>query len=77
MRGAACYLLIPALSLLAGCEPYTYDANGEPVPYRGQTRANCGTPEQPKACAEGASSKSPPRTSAPNYNPTPSSYRPY
>jgi hypothetical protein len=47
-----CLLVIP----LAACEPYTYGAGGNIVPYRGSTSAtssrpeNCGTPDEPKRC---------------------------
>ena len=50
------YLVIALLIILAACQPYTYDANGNPVPYRGSVSAtpswsaNCGTPDAPKRC---------------------------
>ena len=50
------YLIIGLLFILAACAPYTYDAGGNPVPYRGSASAtsnrfeNCGTPDEPKSC---------------------------
>ena len=50
------YLIIGLLFMLAACAPYTYDAGGNPVPYRGSASAtsnrfeNCGTPDEPKSC---------------------------
>jgi len=45
---------VMAVSLMIGCAPYTYDANGNPTPYRGSaalsSSENCGTPDQPKTC---------------------------
>ena len=51
---------IIVVSLVAGCAPYTYDANGNPVPvhdsvaYYGtlSTSNNCGRPDHPKTCQE-------------------------
>jgi hypothetical protein len=47
------------VSLVAGCAPYTYDANGNPVRVRSSaayygtlsTSDNCGRPDHPKTCA--------------------------
>src|SRR6476659_203530 len=50
------YLIIGLLITLAACAPYTYDANRNPIPYRGSASAmsggseNCGTPDEPKRC---------------------------
>ncbi len=50
------YLIIRLLFILAACAPYTYDAGGNPVPYRGSASAtssrfeNCGTPDERKGC---------------------------
>ena len=49
---------ITVVSLVAGCAPYTYDANGNPVPvhdsvaYYGtlSTSNTCGRPDHPKPC---------------------------
>ena len=54
MRASA----IMFVSFVAGCAPYTYDANGNPVPihdsvaYYGtlSTSDNCGRPGHPKPC---------------------------
>jgi hypothetical protein len=50
------HLVMGLLFILAACEPYTYDAGGNPVSYRGSASAassrseNCGTPDEPKRC---------------------------
>jgi hypothetical protein len=50
------YLIMGLHFILAACVPYTYDAGGNPVPYRGATSAtssrfeNCGTPDERKGC---------------------------
>jgi hypothetical protein len=50
------YLVIALLIILAACQPYTYDANGNPVPHRSSVSAtpswseNCGTQDAPKRC---------------------------
>ena len=50
------YLAMGLLITLAACAPYTYDANRNPIPYRGSASAmsggseNCGTPDEPKRC---------------------------
>ena len=71
-----------AVSLVAGCAPYTYDANGNPVPIRGSvayyetfsTSDSCGTPDHPKACQvkrQAAPSWSPQTSSPQSYAPIP------
>ena len=37
MRPGMRYLIMGLLFILAACAPYTYDAGGNPVPYRGST----------------------------------------
>jgi hypothetical protein len=70
------------VSLVAGCAPYTYDANGNPVPIRGSvayhgkltTSDSCGTPDHPKACQvkrQAAPSWSPQTSSPQSYAPIP------
>jgi hypothetical protein len=69
------------VSLVAGCAPYTYDANGNPVPTRGSvayygtlsTSNSCGTPDHAKACpAKRQGAPWAPRTSSPqSYSPIP------
>ena len=69
------------VSLVAGCAPYTYDANGNPVPARGSvahygtlsSSDSCGTPDHPKACqAKQQAAPSARRTSSPQrYAPIP------
>jgi hypothetical protein len=50
------YLVIALLIILAARQPYTYDPNGNPVPYHGSVSAtpswseNCGTPDAPQRC---------------------------
>jgi hypothetical protein len=50
------YLVIALLIILAACQPYTYDTNGNAVPHRSSVSAtpswseNCGTPDAPKRC---------------------------
>ena len=78
MRGSA----VIVVSLVAGCAPYTYDANGNPVPVRGSvayygtlsTPVSCGTLNHPKACLvkRQATPWAAPRTSSPqSYAPIP------
>ena len=50
------YLIVGLLFILAACMPYTYEAGGNPVPYRGSVSAksnrfeNCGIPDERKGC---------------------------
>jgi len=73
--GPSMRYLVTGLFILAACEPYTYDAAGNLVPYRGPASAtssmfeNCGTPDEPKRCP---TYRFPPRKQSlapfPNYN---------
>jgi hypothetical protein len=61
------------VSLVAGCAPYTYDTNGNAVPFRGSaayygtltTSDSCGGPDHPKACPAKRQAASSARRSSP------------
>ena len=74
MGPSMCYLIMGLLFILAACAPYTYDAGGNPVLYRGSASVtsirleNCGTPDERKGCPLYRPPRKQSLTPLPDYN---------